>query len=126
MDNLLKLICKLFFLFLWAKAEQSVTVWITGGMLYNLLPTFPHEDSFIMVHYLCRDQSVIDHGVVLHAGEGAVLDTAAELVLRQGTLQEGAHLLDGGRQVLDKHNDTQSFKRPQSFSREVQVSTERI
>lgn len=71
-------------------------------MLCNTLPTFPHEGSFIMVHYLCRHQSVIDHLVVSHAVEAAVLDTAAELVLRQGTLQEGAHLLNGAWQVLQQ------------------------
>lgn len=59
-----------------------------------------------MVHYLCRYQSVIDHPVVFHAIEAAVFGTAAELVLRQGTAQEGAHLLNGASQVLGKQNDT--------------------
>lgn len=58
-----------------------------------------------MVHYLCRYQSVIDHWVVFHAVEAAVFGTAAELVLRQGTAQEGAHRLDGAWQVLGKEND---------------------
>lgn len=64
-------------------------------MLYNPVPTFPHEGSFIMVHYLHRNQSVIDHLVVFHAAKGAVFDTAGKLVLRQWTLQEGADLLGG-------------------------------
>lgn len=74
-------------------------------MLHNAALTFPHEGSFIMVHYLCRNQSVIDHLIDSHAVEAAVLDTAAELVLRQGALQEGAHLLNGALQVL-QHSDT--------------------
>lgn len=94
------------FFFLLVIAVQSVTVLIALHTLYNLVPTFPHEGSFIMVHYLCRYQSVIDHPVVFHAVEAAVFGTAAELVLRQGTAQEGAHLLNGASQVLGRQNDT--------------------
>lgn len=80
-------------------------------MLHNLAPTFPHEGSFIMVHYLCRYQSVIDHLVVFHAVEAAVFDAAAELVLRQGNLEEGAQLLSGASQVLGKQNDTRKSQK---------------
>lgn len=69
--------------------------------------TISHEGAFAVVHYLCSDQSVVDHRVVLHAAEAAVFHTAGNLVLHQGTLQERAYSLYGAAQVLrnDKDDD---------------------
>lgn len=43
--------------------------------------TLSHEGAFAAVHYLCSDQSVVDHRVVLHAAEAAVFHAAGNLVL---------------------------------------------
>lgn len=54
-----------------------------------------------MIHDLLRDETVVDHLVVFHAAESAVLHTAAEFLLLQTTLQELAHAIDGAAEVLN-------------------------
>lgn len=53
-----------------------------------------------MVHYLLRDESVVDHLVFLHAAEAAVFHAVVDLVLHQGTLKERAYFLYGAVQIL--------------------------
>lgn len=43
-----------------------------------------------MVHDLLRDERVVDHGVVPHAVEAALLLGAVDLFFQQGALQEAA------------------------------------
>lgn len=81
-------------IFFFNKTIQSVSL-SACPLLCHLLHTFPHEGSFLVVHYLCRDQSIIDHSVVFHAAEAAVFGTVVDLVLRQGTLQERAQFRNG-------------------------------
>lgn len=53
-----------------------------------------------MVHDVLRDERVVDHGIVLHSAEAALLLSAVNLLFHQGALQEVAHLLQGAPQVL--------------------------
>lgn len=50
------------------------------------LLTFPHEAALAVVHYVVRDESVVDHVVIFHAAEAAVLDTVVDFLLQQGML----------------------------------------
>lgn len=65
-------------------------------------PTFSHEGAFAVVYHVLSDLwvSVVDHLVVFHAAEAAVLCTVVDLILHQGTLQERAYPLYGAIQIL--------------------------
>lgn len=64
-----------------------------------------------MIQNLIRNEGVVDHLVVLHAAEAAVLHAVVELMLQQRALQESAHPLDGPVQVLttEQSGNTKSF-----------------
>lgn len=62
--------------------------------------TFPHEGALVVVHYLLRDERIVDHVVIFHGVEAALLHTAVDLILLQRTLHESAEPLYGSMYVL--------------------------
>lgn len=62
--------------------------------------TFPHEASLAVVHDLGGNEGVVDHGVVPHGGEAAVLLQGSQRLRSQRAAQEGAEPLHRATQVL--------------------------